>query len=581
MRPATILALVLSGLAALVLAALGQPLLALGWVLISTMALLSIADDGRPTTKTLISSLLGLVGMFIFTSTYGLAAAPGASILGAFRVVAHAIHLEIFVFLAGLYLVVNTFAYSGFIGDLAWRIVRRAKGNLGPIMVAIMVLTGLLSGVFDGATVASIMGIITLTILLSSGMKTVHIIQILLLLVVATNIGGVWFVLGEPTNILAAEKLGLTPFYFLQYASIFALPALGLCAFVAWRIVKAYPRIKDARPEMEVLLEGISLRRAHSGSGSLSDNLKRIGTVEVRSLIEMERIIEEEGLPDFEAALKVGIPQKKVHAALSVNLNSEDLAKGLIDFYHYRSEDDPLANIVLGDLLLVVRDEYHARTRSRRLILASGLVLLGLLIAHAFLPWMPTWASTVVAGLIAIAAVQPKARRYILSQTWANIEEALFLVAIFVTISELNFAGAFEVLGKGLLHAGSPAVTGAGILAGSAVFSAVADNVAVMDVLTNLIVHHEEWSFFALAALVGTALGGFVSPIASVQAVIMATIIRRVARVGFGRWLRITLPWFLVLVAVSLAILLAYHALGYPPIMPIPTLEMMTGAPSH
>jgi len=69
----------------------------------------------------------------------------------------------------------------------------------------------LLAGIFDGATITTIMGIITLTILLSSGMKSVHIVQILLLLVVATNIGGVWFVLGEPANILAAAKLGPSP----------------------------------------------------------------------------------------------------------------------------------------------------------------------------------------------------------------------------------------------------------------------------------------------------------------------------------------------------------------------------------
>jgi Na+/H+ antiporter NhaD/arsenite permease-like protein len=581
MRTTTILALVLSGLAALALAALGQTVIALGWILLATMALLSIADDGRPATKTLISSSLGLVGLFIFTARYGLAAAKGGSVLEAFRVVAHAIHLEIFVFLAGLYLVVNTFAYSGFIGDLAWRIVRRARGSLGPIMVAIMVLTCLLSGIFDGATVASIMGIITLTILLSSGMQTRHIVQILLLLVVATNIGGVWFVLGEPTNILAAEKLDLSPFFFLRYASIFALPAMALAAWAAWRVVRSYPRIKDVRPEMEVLLEGVSLRRAHSGSASLVDSLKSIGTVEVRSLVEMERIIEEEGLPDFEAALKAGIPQKKVHAALSINLNSEELARGLIDFYYYRSEGDPLADLVLGDLLLVVRDEYQARTGSRRLILASGVVLIGLLVAHAFLPWMPTWASTVIAGLLAIGAVKPKARRYILAQTGANLEEALFLAAIFVTIFELNYAGAFEILGKGLLHGNSPAATGAAILTGSALFSAVADNVAVMDVLTNLVVHHEQWSFFALASLVGTALGGFVSPIASVQAVIMASIIRRVSRVSFGRWLGVTLPWFLALLGASLLLLFAFRALGLPPLMALPGAGPMPAAGGH
>ncbi len=562
--------LVICSLIGILFAVFGHHVLALGWLLLSTMVLLSLADDGKPSTKNKITSLLGLVGVFIFVSRFGLQAGREGNILETFTALAHAVHLDIFVFLAGLYLVVNTFAYSGFIGDLAWKIVKRAEGKLGRIMVSIMLLTCLLSGIFDGATITTIMGIITLTILLSSGMKSVHIVQILLLLVVATNIGGVWFVLGEPTNILAAAKLGLSPLFFIKYATIFAIPAAGLCAFAAWRIVKHYPKIRSDRPEMEVLLEGLSLRRAHAGTGTLADTLERIGTVEIRSLGDLARIVEEEGLPDFEAALKAGIPKEKVYAALSVNLNSEELAHGLIEYYHYRVAEDRMSEVVLGDLLLQVRDEYRARTKSRILVFASGIVLIALLGVHAFVPAMPTWASTVLAGIMAIAAVQPNARRYILSQTRHNMMEAFFLVAIFISISELNAAGAFEFLGKNLLTLGSTPVTGIAILTGSALLSAVADNVAVIDILTNLIRHHADWSFFALAAIVGTALGGFVSPIASVQAVIMATIVRRVAKVSFGKWVRITIVWFTILLASSALILLGMHALNLPPQMTLP-----------
>jgi Na+/H+ antiporter NhaD/arsenite permease-like protein len=142
------------------------------------------------------------------------------------------------------------------------------------------------------------------------------------------------------------------------------------------------------------------------------------------------------------------------------------------------------------------------------------------------------------------------------------------LVAIFATISELNTAGAFEYLGKTILHAGDPMTTGGGILAGSALLSAFADNVAVMDILTNLITGHPDWSYFALAAIVGTSLGGFASPIASVQAVIMATIIRRVARIGFARWILIMAGYFVLLVAVSIGILFTMRTFGLPHAVP-------------
>ncbi|MDP3179978.1 MAG: SLC13 family permease, partial [Spirochaetaceae bacterium] len=238
MSPKLLIPLVASSLAGVAISMLGQHVLALAWVLLSMMVLLSMADDGKPETKTRVTSALGLTGVLVFASRFGIPAATGGSTFSELEALAEATHLEIFVFLTGLYLVVNTFAYSGFIGDLAWKIVKRAEGKLGRIMVAIMLLTCVLSGIFDGATIATIMGIITLTILLSSGMRSEDIVKILLLLVVATNLGGVWFVLGEPTNILAAAKLGLSPFFFLAYASLFALPAAGLCAVASWLVVR-------------------------------------------------------------------------------------------------------------------------------------------------------------------------------------------------------------------------------------------------------------------------------------------------------------------------------------------------------
>ena len=559
---------------ALALAQFGLEVYALLWILLSTILLLSQVEHAGSTAKIGLTASLGVVGMFIFISKWGIPGLKeGEDMFHALEVLAHTIHLDIFVFLAGLYMVVNTFAYSGLIGDMAWKIVKRAQGKLGIIMVAIMVLTCILSGIFDGATIASIMGVVTLTILLSSGMQVKHILKILLLLVVATNIGGVWFVLGEPTNILAAAKLGLSPFYFLAYAAPFAIPAMFLTAFAAWRIVKKYQRIHADRPEIEVLLEGISLRRTHSGAGTLVETLQSTGNVELRHLKAMERIIDEEGIPDFEAALKVGIPQERVYDALSINLNSEDLALGLIEYYLLREKGDPMAEILIGDLLHHVKDEYKSRTQSRRLVIVSGVILIALLILHAFIPAIPTWLGTVVAGIVAILAVQKNARKFVLQQTWHHVVEAFFLVAIFATISEINHTGTFESLGGSFLNAASVPIIGVVILAGSAVLSAVADNIAVMDVLTNIIAHHTDWSFFALASIVGTALGGFASPIASVQAVILAGVIRRVARVSFGSWIKMTAVWFVILLVVSVVILVAFYYLGLPPEMPLPTLR--------
>lgn len=563
-----IVLILVATLVAFLIAELGYHIYALGWLLLTMIILLTRIEHAGPWAKTVLTASLGLAGLFIFVSRFGIPAAPhNGDILTALRVLSHAIHLDIFVFLTGLYMVVNTFAYSGFIGDMAWKIVQKARGRLGTIMIAIMVLTSILSGIFDGATIATIMGVITLTILLSSGMKVDDIIRILLLLVVATNIGGVWFVLGEPTNILAAAKLHLSPFFFLQYASPFAVPAVLMTAFLAWRVVRNYPRIQADRPDIEILLEGINLKRTHSGSGSLLDTIRSLGKIELRHLKKMQEIIDQGGVPDFEAALMAGVPKQKVYEALSINLNSEELAMGLIEYYTYRQDENPMADILIGDLLFYVQEEYRSRLRSRYLVMFSGALLIGLLVFHAVFSRFPTWLGTVIAGVIAILSVQQNARKALLAQTWRNVVEAFFLIAIFATISEINFTGAFARLGSTMLNMGSTPAVGVEILTGSAILSSMADNIAVMDVITNLISHHEHWSFFALACIVGTALGGFVSPIASVQAVIMATVIQRVARLSFARWLLITLKWFIFLLLISVAFLLLFWVLSLPPQM--------------
>jgi len=557
--------------AGFIVAQFGQPVLALGFLLMSAVGLLSIAEKHGYKTKTALTMSFGIVAFFIYASRFGIPGlAPQEQLFHAVEALSHSIHLEIFVFLAGLYLVVNSFSYSGLIGDIAWKIVKKTHGKLGPILVSIMILTCVLSGIFDGATIATIMGIITLTILLSSGMPIKDIVKILLLLVICTNLGGVWFVLGEPTNILAAEKLSLSPFFFLQYALPFSVPVLILCSVSAWRVAQKYPQVPADRPEMEVLLEGISLRRTHYGTGTLTDTIGSLGTVEPRLLREMERIIESESIPDFEAALRAGIPREKVYEALSINLNSPELAAGLIDYWMYREEGNPMAEILIGDLMLFVREEYKRRIRSRWMVIGSGILLISLLILHAFIPSFPTWASTLAAGSLSILAVQRKARLSIISQTWHNLSEAFFLIALFAIISLINFTGAFTALGTTLLNLGNTDLTGVGILTGSALLSGVADNVAVIDVLTNLIINHSEWNFFALAAIIGTALGGFLSPIASVQAVILAGIIRRVSNISFGAWMLRSVKYFLILLAASIAILLLMHLAGLPPVMPLP-----------
>lgn len=535
---------------------------ALVFLLLAIIAGISLSEPFGAGFKLKLTAFLGSLALFLFAAQFGIPASPNNDLLKAFDKVIHFVHLEIFVFLFGLYLVVNAFSYSGLLSDLTWRIVRLTQGRLSVILPTLMVLTSLLSGLFDGATVASIMGLITLTILLAVRFPTAQAFKVLLLLVIATNIGGVWFVLGEPTNILAAEKLGLSPLYFLRYASPFALVAIVLLAFLAWRLARGYEKAPLDQPQNQVLLEGLSLRRVHSGTGNLVETLEALGTVEPRLIRDLEHECAQ-GTPDFEAALKVGIAPSKVYDALKVNLQSEELAERLWKMAQLKLQGDPSANEYAEQVLVDIRAEYHKRAPSRGWVLTSAVVLMSLLTLHALWPPFPTWLSTTLAAVVALAALTPQTRKHIFEHAWKDLSDALFLLPVFAVIAMLNVTGVFAALGNSVLNFGKE-WTALGILWSNSLFSAFADNIAIMDIMTNVIVVHPDWSYFALASIVGTALGGFLSPIASVQAIILATLIRRLTKVSFGAWFRAVMPFTLVYLPLASLLLFLFGLWGWP-----------------
>jgi hypothetical protein len=52
------------------------------------------------------------------------------------------------------------------------------------------------------------------------------------------------------------------------------------------------------------------------------------------------------------------------------------------------------------------------------------------------------------AGTLAFIGVQNKAKRNILKQTWHDLLEAFFLIALFAVISMINILGGFQIVGE-------------------------------------------------------------------------------------------------------------------------------------
>jgi hypothetical protein len=78
--------------ASLVLAQYGYHLYALALVLFSSIALLSVSEEGGARAKIFVTFSLGAVALFIFICEHGIPAAEGLSVLNGFTVLSHNIH---------------------------------------------------------------------------------------------------------------------------------------------------------------------------------------------------------------------------------------------------------------------------------------------------------------------------------------------------------------------------------------------------------------------------------------------------------------------------------------------------------
>jgi hypothetical protein len=99
-------------------------------------------------------------------------------------------------------------------------------------------------------------------------------------------------------------------------------------------------------------------------------------------------------------------------------------------------------------------------------------------------------------------------------------------------------------------------------MAFSSSVSAFADNIAVMDFISRGIENHPSLNLYAVSVVFGTALGGFCSPIASVQAIILSTIIARVEKQSFMGWIKKIALLYLIILFLGIVLLIGLNRLG-------------------
>ena len=132
--------------------------------------------------------------------------------------------------LLGMMLIVGVLKRTGLFEYVAIWSAKRARGRPFPIMVILIVVTGVVSAALDNVTTVLLVAPVTLLVCDRLGVPPV---PFLIAEVLASNIGGAGTLVGDPPNIIIASRSGLSFNDFLSVLAPFVLVVLvvlvGLC----------------------------------------------------------------------------------------------------------------------------------------------------------------------------------------------------------------------------------------------------------------------------------------------------------------------------------------------------------------
>ncbi|MEE9398687.1 MAG: SLC13 family permease, partial [Dehalococcoidales bacterium] len=167
--------------------------------------------------------------------------------------------LDVILFLVGMMVIVGLLRRSGFFRWLLAKGLKISKFEPNRLMVMILFLSALMAALVDEVT--SILFITALVLDLCDYFE-VNPVNYVISVVLATNVGSSWTVLGNPIGILIALRSGLTFEDFIQTA----LP-VGLVSLVAVMIIVLIWQ----RGDLRLLKEKVKTRSAKDELGFLDE----------------------------------------------------------------------------------------------------------------------------------------------------------------------------------------------------------------------------------------------------------------------------------------------------------------------
>jgi len=160
----------------------------------------------------------------------------------------HGINWQTIIFIAGMMIMVESMAESGFFRLLCMTVARIARYRIVPIMIGFILLSGFLAMFIDSITVLLFMT--TVIIELASLLKF-DPVPLIIATILAANIGGSATMCGDPPNIIIGTAFGYTFNDFVINTGPVALVCLALLLVLSYLIFRKLP----GSPAIKTLIE--------------------------------------------------------------------------------------------------------------------------------------------------------------------------------------------------------------------------------------------------------------------------------------------------------------------------------------
>jgi hypothetical protein len=485
----------------------------------------------------------------------------------SFRGLDDLVHADTMLFILGLTFLVAVIAQTRLLEGVTFSLLRRNGGSIVPTVISVTAFVAIASGILDGVSMIGLTIRTLVIILLLAAAPASTIRYAVMVCTAVTTICGTWLAYGEPPNLIM--KANLYPALGNVFFLIYCAPAAIVSYLVIARQLRKKLRTEHVYLELLDVIDANAqdvrfLQATRHGEvltpiEFIEDHSAELGGY-AKPVLDWLHHGESLGL----ALLREKVPEETRKKLLG-RFVSEELADSLDRHYVLAfARDHEGALEAEGAVRDTLASLVNHRRRAQEIGAAALIPFIGLLVLHGFEHRIPLFLASFAGFVCAIFGILhiPKMRSLALHEAYVEYAEYYFLFPLFLSITLLTKSGFFgsiqTLLQQGIEHLGQGHVAYAQFL-GCTFLSAILDNNIVADFASRGILGlgSSVLHLFAMAQILGYALGGCWTHIGCAQSVVAFAFIRRDVDSSYTplQWIKEITP-VIVEIMVALTILI-------------------------